>query len=78
MSKRVKVLSKPGCHLCDDAIKIVAQVTSELNIGYEVEEIQNNPELMHQYGEEIPVIFVDGKRHDYWRVDPERLRKALS
>jgi glutaredoxin len=74
----VKVLSKPGCHLCVDAIKIVAQVTSELNIGYEVEEIQNNPELMHQYGEEIPVIFVDGKRHDYWRVDPERLRKALS
>ena len=57
---------------------MVAQVTSELNIGYEVEEIQNNPELMHQYGEEIPVIFVDGKRHDYWRVDPERLRKALS
>ena len=74
----MKVLSKPGCHLCDDAIKIVAQVTSGLNIGYEVEEIQNNPELMHQYGEEIPVIFVDGKRHDYWRVDPERLRKALS
>lgn len=74
----MKVLSKPGCHLCDDAIKIVAQVTGELNIGYEVEEIQNNPELMHQYGEEIPVIFVDGKRHDYWRVDPERLRKALS
>ncbi|MCX6458395.1 MAG: glutaredoxin family protein [Actinobacteria bacterium] len=78
MSRRVKVLSKPGCHLCEDAIKIVAQVTNELNVGYEVEEIQNNPELMHQYGEEIPVIFVDGKRHDYWRVDPERLRKALS
>lgn len=57
---------------------MVAQVTSELNVGYEVEEIQNNPELMHRYGEEIPVIFVDGKRHDYWRVDPERLRKALS
>jgi hypothetical protein len=61
-----------------DAIKIVAQVSSELNVGYEVEEIQNNPELMQLYGEEIPVIFVDGKRHDYWRVDPERLRQALS
>jgi len=47
-------------------------------VGYEVEEIQDNPELMYQYGEEIPVIFVDGKRHDYWRVDPERLRQALS
>jgi hypothetical protein len=47
-------------------------------VGYEVEEIQNNPELVQQYGEEIPVIFVDGKRHDYWRVDPERLRQALS
>jgi len=75
---RVKILSKSGCHLCEDAITAVSEVCAELNETYEVDEIQDNPELLRQYGEEIPVIFVDGKQHDYWRVDPVRLKKALS
>jgi hypothetical protein len=33
---------------------------------------------MARYGEEIPVTFVDGRQHDYWRVDADRLRAALS
>ena len=37
---------------------------------------------MRSYGEEIPVTFVDGRQHDFWRVDPARLRggpdRALS
>jgi hypothetical protein len=32
---------------------------------------------MHKYAEEIPVTFVDDKQHDFWRVDKERLKKAL-
>ena len=32
---------------------------------------------MEQYGEQIPVTFVDGRQHDYWRVDEARLRAAL-
>jgi hypothetical protein len=33
---------------------------------------------MDAYGEQIPVTFVDGRQHDFWRVDPGRLRKALA
>jgi hypothetical protein len=33
---------------------------------------------MAEYGEQIPVTFVDGRQHDYWRVDPDRMRAALS
>jgi hypothetical protein len=36
------------------------------------------PELADAYAYEIPVIFVDQRRHDYFRVDPDRLRAALS
>ncbi|MFM7139684.1 MAG: glutaredoxin family protein [Actinomycetes bacterium] len=77
MKPRIKVLVKPGCHLCDEAIKVITEVSSELNESFEVVEIQDNPELMHQYAEEIPVTFVDDKQHDFWRVDKERLKKAL-
>ncbi|WP_367303750.1 glutaredoxin family protein [Nocardioides panacis] len=34
--------------------------------------------MQRAYGEEIPVTFVDGRQHDFWRVDAERLRAALA
>ena len=78
MSARVTVYSKPGCHLCEDALAVVRSVCEELGTSYDEVDITTSPDLMEAYGEQIPVTFVDGKQHDYWRVDPQRLRAALS
>lgn len=75
---RVRVLSRPGCHLCEDAIAVVAAVCAELGQSYEVVDVTSDPELLATYGEEIPVTFVDGAQHDFWGVDSARLRSALS
>jgi hypothetical protein len=75
---RVRLLSKPGCHLCDDARAIVEAVCADLGEAYEEVDISADPQLMRQYGEEIPVTFVDGRQHDFWRVDAGRLRAALT
>jgi hypothetical protein len=34
-------------------------------------------ELLNLYGEEIPVLQINGKTHGYWRIDPIRLLAAL-
>jgi glutaredoxin-like protein DUF836 len=39
--------------------------------------IADDPELAEEYWEQIPVTLVDGRQHDYWRVDERRLRAAL-
>lgn len=81
MSARVTLYTKPGCHLCDEARAVVEQVCAELGESFEEVDITAGPraaELIRAYGEEIPVTFVDGKQHDYWRVDPARLRAALA
>jgi len=74
---RVLLYSKPGCHLCDEARAVVEAVCTELGDKYDEVDITTSPELLARYGEEIPVTFVDGEQHDYWRVDPDRLRSAL-
>lgn len=74
---RVRLLTRPGCHLCDDARTVVEAVCAELGERYDEVSIDGDPELTRRYGEEIPVTFVDGRQHDYWRVDPVRLRRAL-
>ena len=78
---RVRLLSKPGCHLCDDARAVVAAVCDELGESFSEVDITAGPDteaLIEAYGEEIPVTFVDGRQHDFWRVDADRLRGALT
>jgi glutaredoxin len=80
MTARVTLYSKPGCHLCDDARAVVASVCAELGEEFEEVDITAGPEaaaLVRRYGEEIPVTLVDGRQHDFWRVDATRLRAAL-
>jgi hypothetical protein len=38
----------------------------------------DDPDLRRRYGDEVPVTLVDGARHDFWRIDPDRLRTALT
>lgn len=75
---RVTLISRPGCHLCDDARAVIAAVTAELGETFEEVDVRSDPGLVEQYAEMIPVTLVDGRRHDYWRVSPDRLRSALT
>jgi glutaredoxin len=75
---RVTLYTRPGCHLCDDARVLIEQVCAELGESYAEVSITADPDLERRFGHEVPVTFVDGKQHDYWRVDPTRLRAALS
>jgi glutaredoxin len=74
---RVRLLSKPGCHLCDDARAVIDAVCAELGEHYEDVDISSDTDLAGRYADQIPVTFVDGRQHDFWRVDPDRLRRAL-
>ena len=74
---RITLYSRPGCHLCDDARAVIEAVCSELGESYDEISISGDAELERRFGHEIPVTYVDGKQHDYWRVDPVRLRAAL-
>jgi glutaredoxin len=75
---RVTLYGKPGCHLCDDARASVTQVCAELGVTWSEIDITQDEQLVKEYGEQIPVTFVDGRQHDFWRVDPVRLKRALT
>jgi glutaredoxin len=75
---RISLLSKPGCHLCDDAREVIRRVADDTGVGWEEVDITSDPELQSAWWEQIPVTLVDGVQHDYWRVDETRLRLSLS
>ncbi|MFE1045221.1 glutaredoxin family protein [Streptomyces olivaceus] len=74
----VTLIRKPGCHLCDDAQLVVEKVCAELGVPWEGKDVTEDRGLHDQYWEQIPVVLVDGRQHTFWRVNEERLRKALT
>ena len=72
----VTLLTKPGCHLCDDARAIVEPIVAEVD-GVVLKERSILDDLNARYWDEIPVVLIDGAVHTIWRVDPARLRSAL-
>jgi len=79
--KSVVVYSRRGCHLCEEALSTLT--TLRLQAGpdtFEISEIfiDGDPELEIKYGDQVPVILIDGKVHDFYRVDPERFLGAIS
>lgn len=76
--RTVTLIGKPGCHLCDVARDVIVRVCEETGAAWEEKDINQDEELYRKYWEQIPVVLVDGAQHDFWRVDPDRLRKALA
>ena len=75
---RVVVYTREGCHLCALAEANVAEICAETGDSWVRVDIDGDAGLRERFTEQVPVTFVDGAQHDFWRVDPARLRAALS
>lgn len=75
MTSRVVLYSRAGCHLCDEARSLVAQVVGD---DFDERDVDAEPALAARYGEEVPVVVVDGRQLGFWRIDESRLRAALA
>jgi len=75
--RKVTVFSRTGCHLCEIAIDKINSIKDELNFNLEIKLIDADAELEKEFGEQVPVIMIDNKIHDYWRVDLDRFSKAI-
>jgi glutaredoxin len=73
----VTVYSRHGCHLCEDAVKTLESMREELAFEIEIIYIDGDAELEKLYGNEVPVIHINGEHHDFYKVDPERFRSSL-
>lgn len=78
MSARVTLIGKPGCHLCDDARTVVSSVCGDLGVEWTELSVLDDPALYDEHAERIPVVLVDDRPHDFWRIDATRLRAALA
>lgn len=76
--QRVVVYTRAGCHLCAAAEALVAQVCAARDEPYLRLDVDTDPALAARWGDQVPVVTVDGAVVGFWRIDAGRLVAALA
>jgi glutaredoxin len=74
----VTLITRAGCHLCEEAETTLLRLSQELNFALETVDVDADDARRNEYSDRVPVILIDGKEHGYWRVEEPRLRRALA
>lgn len=74
---RVQVLTRSGCHLCDEVLPVVRAEADRAGSAVELVDVDADAALREAWGDQVPVIVVDARVHARYRVDAAALRKAL-
>lgn len=69
--------TKPGCHLCEDALREIARSGCRGQFTFQVVNILSDPELQRRYATEIPVVLIDGAHAFKYRLMAEDFRRAI-
>ncbi|HVV11095.1 glutaredoxin family protein [Amycolatopsis sp.] len=70
-------MSRVGCHACEVAEADIERICGELGVEWNTADVDSDPEWRAEYGDRVPVILIDDVEHGYWKVEEDRLRKAL-
>ncbi|HLH16196.1 MAG TPA: glutaredoxin family protein [Bryobacteraceae bacterium] len=75
--KKVTLYTRAGCHLCEQAKRVLAEARGRAAFDYEEFDIDADAELRRLYNDEVPVIAIDGHKAFQYGVDMSELLKRL-
>ncbi|MGH9352023.1 MAG: glutaredoxin family protein [Terriglobia bacterium] len=74
----VVVYSRQGCHLCDLVKETLAQAQPQAEFQWREVDIDLDPELRQKYNDQIPVVFIDGRKAFKYHMSREDFLRALA
>ena len=72
---RLTLLSRPGCHLCEEMRREVDDLLADRPHEWTVVDVDSDADLARRYGDSIPVLFVNG--HLFAKIRLPRLSSRL-
>ena len=69
--------ARAGCHLCDEAKQQMREIQKRIAFEFREIDIDQDPELREKYNDEVPVIFIHGKKAFKYRIDSKQFVKRL-
>lgn len=60
--REIRLLSRPGCHLCEDLRKVAEPAVAEAGFALVEVNVDGDDALRERWGNEIPVLLDEGGR----------------
>lgn len=71
----VVLYSRKNCHLCDEVKATLTRLEKRGGFIWREVDIDSDPDLQQEFTEEVPVVFIDGKKAFKYRMtEPDFLR----
>jgi glutaredoxin len=74
----VVVYSRKGCHLCEIVKEKLAKLQRRGGFQWREVDVENDDSLKRQFSDEVPVIFIDGRKAFKYRLDEQEFLKKLA
>lgn len=71
------LMMRAGCHLCEEMAVVVATVAGEFPVRLDTRDVDDDEALRDRYGQEVPVLLVNGRKAFKYRVTAAELRRRL-
>jgi glutaredoxin len=78
-ARQVVVYSRKGCHLCEIVKETLSKLERRGGFTWREIDVDSDDQLRRQFTDEVPVVFIDGRKVFKYRMDErEFLRKLVN
>jgi glutaredoxin len=77
MRHRLVLYSRVDCCLCDEMKTVIRQVAERTAVNFEEIDIDSSADLKQKYGQEVPVLFINGRKAFKYRLTARQLTARL-
>jgi glutaredoxin len=77
MRHQLVLYSRVDCCLCDEMKTVIRRVAERTPLDLEEIDIDSSADLRQKYGEEVPVLFINGRKAFKYRLTPRQLATSL-
>ena len=78
MTAKLTLYSRKDCCLCDDMKAVIKKVAANLPLEIAEIDVDGSVELREEFGDQVPVLFIDGRKAFKYRVSAKQLAKKLN
>jgi glutaredoxin len=75
---QIELYSRPGCHLCEKAKEVIVQALRRHHFEFIERNVEHDPKWEAEYGCDIPVVLIDGRKAFKHSVAPRALERYFS
>lgn len=74
----VVVYSRKQCHLCDEVKETLRRLEGGGDFHWREVDIDQDEQLLREYNEQVPVVFVDGRKAFKYRMNEREFLAVLA